>query len=84
METISSKAMKSPSIFISSCMEAAIYGGMKLDVRLGTPQEMDSRLLEIMQEKLMSRTIIFCRGSTEVLKIEKMLSEVTILVLYFS
>lgn len=78
MEILSSKAMKKPSVFISSSMEAAIYGGMKIDVRFGTPQEMDSHLIQIMREKVMSRTIIFCRGSTEVFKVEKMLQEVAI------
>ena len=40
-------------------MEAAFYGGMKLDVRRGTHEEMDLDLLEIAQ------SIIFCRGSAE-------------------
>lgn len=57
-------------------MEAAIYGGMKLEVRQGTPQQMDIHLLEIMKEVHRKRTIIFCRGPAEVLKIEKMLSQV--------
>ncbi|XP_032782601.2 putative ATP-dependent RNA helicase TDRD12 isoform X1 [Daphnia magna] len=76
MEEISSKVLKNPSVFISSCMEAAIYGGMKLDVRLGTSDEMDCHLLEIMQKKRLSRTIIFCRGSAEVFKVERMLSTI--------
>lgn len=58
-------------------MEAAIYGGMKLDVRLGTSDEMDSHLLEIVREKRLSRTIVFCRGSAEVFKVERMLSTVS-------
>ncbi len=73
---MSSKVLKNPSIFISSCMEAAIYGGMKLDVRRGTSEEMDRDLLEIVQSKQFSRTIIFCRGSAEVFKVEEMLSVV--------
>ncbi|XP_057379935.1 putative ATP-dependent RNA helicase TDRD12 isoform X2 [Daphnia carinata] len=76
MEEISSKVLKNPSVFISSCMEAAIYGGMKLDVRLGTCDEMDCHLLEILQKKRLSRTIIFCRGSAEVFKVERMLSTI--------
>lgn len=84
MEEISSKVLKNPSIFISSCMEAAIYGGMKLDVRRGTPEEMDRDLLEIVQSKRFSRTIIFCRGSAEVFKVEQMLSEVLYIKLCFN
>lgn len=80
MEVLSSKAMKNPSIFISSCLEASVYGGMKLDVRRGTPEEMDCQLLEIVQKKKYSRTIIFCRGSSEVFKVETMLSKVSLLI----
>lgn len=76
IEILSSKAMNSPSIFISSCMEAAIYGGMKLYIHQGDSQEMDSHLLKIMKEKHLTRTIIFCRGSAEVSKVDKMLTEV--------
>ena len=76
MEEISCKVLKNPSVFISSCMEAAIYGGMKLDVRRGTSEEMNHQLLEIVRSKILSRTIIFCRGSDEVYKVEEMLSMV--------
>ena len=76
MEEMSCKVLKNPSVFISSCMEAAIYDGMKLDVRRGTSEEMDVHLLEIVQSKRFSRTIIFCRGSAEVFKVEAMLSKV--------
>lgn len=76
MEVLSSSAMTNPSVFISSCMEAAVYGKMKLDVRRGTAKEMDCFLLQIVRAKLLSRTIIFCRGPAEVLKVAEMLKTV--------
>lgn len=82
MEVLTSNAMKNPSVFVSSCMEAAVYGKMKLDVRLGTAKEMDCLLLQIVREKLSTRTIIFCRGATEVSKVADMISTVLSLTLF--
>lgn len=65
-------------------MEAAIYGEMKVDVRMGTRQEMDSQLLQIVIAKQTSRIIIFCRGSTEVGKVQKMLLTVFNNILIFN
>jgi hypothetical protein len=68
--------MKTPYLFISSCLEAAIYGGMELDVRHGTSSEMDSSLLKIIEEKRTTRTIVFCRSYDEICKLQEMLSVV--------
>ena len=68
--------MTSPLIFIASCMEAAIYGKMKLVAEHGTRQEMDAHLLQTIQQKRLTKTIIFCRSSAEVLKVNRMLYQV--------
>ena len=76
MQSILDQVMKTPCLFISSCLEAAIYGGMKLDVQHGTSSEMDSSLLKLVQEKRTTRTIVFCRSSDEIAKLQDMLSTV--------
>jgi hypothetical protein len=76
MQSILDRVMKTPYLFISSCLEAAIYGGMELDVRHGTSSEMDSSLLKIIEEKRTTRTIVFCRSNDEIAKLQEMLSMV--------
>jgi len=76
MQSILDRVMKTPYLFISCSLEAAIYGGMKLDVRHGTPSEMDNNLLKIIGEKRSTRTIVFCRSYDEIVKLQEMLSTV--------
>lgn len=76
MHTMTTKAMNAPLIFIASCMEAAIYGKMKLNVQHGTPQEMNAYLVKTVREKQLGRTMIFCRSPAEVLKVKQMLGQV--------
>ena len=73
MQSILDQIMKTPYLFIASCLEAAIYGGMELDVRHGTSSEMDSSLLKIIDEKRTTRTIVFCRSNEEITKLQDML-----------
>ena len=75
MERLTSDFMKDPAIFISSFMEVAIYGQMKVDVRRGTCEEMDAALLEIVNLKRTTPTMIFCRDAKEIRKVRGMLSE---------
>ena len=66
--------MTAALIFIASHMEAAIYCKMKLIVQHGTPQEMDTYLVQIVQQKRQTKTIIFCRSPAEVMKVNNMIN----------
>lgn len=68
--------MNDPVIFISTFMEAAIFGRMKVDVLRGTVEEMDAALLEIVDRKRSTPMIIFCRDAEEIDKVRGMLSKV--------
>ena len=68
--------MKSPSVYIASFMEAAIYGEMKLLTHRGTRHEMDERLFEIIRQRKNTKIVIFCRSEEEVLDVRRKLSEV--------
>jgi len=76
MDWITSKFTDNPALFISSFMEAAFYGRMKLEVKLVALAEANSVLLDAVMRKCHTRTIIFCRSANEVFHVEEMLSRV--------
>lgn len=78
MKILLDRVMQRPCLFISSCLEAAIYGGMELDVRRGISSEMDGVLLKIVEKKKETRTVVFCRSYDEIAKLQAMLSTVFI------
>ncbi len=76
MDWITSKLMDNPSLFISSFMEAAFYGRMKLEVKLVASTEVNGALLDVVTRNRHTRTMIFCRSANEVFHVEEMLSQV--------
>ena len=79
MKIVLDRIMKTPYLFISSCVEAAIYGGMELVVKRGTSSQMNNDLMTIVEEKKETRTVIFCRSFDEIGKLQHMLLKVSLL-----
>ena len=74
MQVLTEKGMGEAFVFISSSMEAAIFGGMKLDVARGTRNEMDERLVSLVLEKHTRRPVVFCRSEEEVMRLAEKLT----------
>lgn len=78
LEKMSHMMMQSPTLYIASCMEAAVYGRMELDVRFGTADEMRRRLVDVVVERRHTKTVVFCRSKDEVHHVADLLSGVKV------
>lgn len=72
------QALENPWQFISSCVEAAVYGQMMLHLFRGTKDEMKAVLFKTIVEKkqLKQKVIIFCRDSEEIHEVGNLLRAV--------
>jgi len=84
MQVLTEKGMDEAFVFISSCMEATIFGGMILDVVRGTRNEMDERLVSLVLEKQIRRPVVFGRSVEEVMRLERVnIRDATTLIHYY-
>lgn len=76
MRAVTKKVLQKPSIFISSCAEAAVYGRMKLRLIRGNKEEMKAVLLQIVKDHRREKKIIFCRDAEEIYEVKRLLQTV--------
>lgn len=71
-----SAVMKDPFVCITSCLEAALFKSVAMNICVIDSKKKNQKVLDLLGNKyLQSRTVVICKSTTEVKNLSKFLSE---------